>query len=438
MSIILFLAYNLLFFPLFYVVVNLAGLFNDKVKRGLEGRRTLYAHLESQHAGSSTQGPVVWIHNSSMGEFEQGRPVINEILKRYPGSRVVVTFFSPSGFENVENNDARIIISYLPIDSVWGAQKFIKTIKPDVAVVVRHDIWPNFLWRLHANGIPSVLIDASISDSRLLTYTVFRLYHRTIYSAFDYVMAVTQEQAERLRRIYPYEDKLIVTNDTRYDQVYSRSLETGKIDSLVSSAYLVRQKCMIAGSTWPQDEKILLPAIARAMGIYPDFQVIIAPHEINAGHIKEISDFCRSEKLPLSLYSQLDYTKPLSFRVLLIDQYGILANLYSLGSLAYVGGGFGMGVNSVLEPSAHGCYVIFGPRHLNVPEAKLLIQRKGAESVQSTDEILNAIGLLMQDPQGVAKSGDNAKKMVLDNTGASVRIVDILKKYFTPRTVSKS
>jgi 3-deoxy-D-manno-octulosonic-acid transferase len=435
MPIILFLAYNIVFFPIFYIAVHIAGLFHEKVKAGLEGRRVLYRQLAEKLHTSAAADFVVWIHSSSMGEFEQGRPVIYAILKKFPRCRIIATIFSPSGYDHIKIDDKRIIVSYLPIDSAWDAKKFLHMVRPNVAIVVRHDIWPNFQWRLKALGIPSLLIDASISDRRQRTFSIFRHYHRAIYSTFSFVIAVSALQAKRLRFIYPDSTRLLVANDTRYDQVYRRSLEKGKIDVLIKGRYFKREKCIVAGSTWPQDEKHLFPAVAQAMHKSKDLKIIIVPHEINVPRIHEITEFFKSEGIPFCTYSKLLSNKQTSFRVLLIDSYGILANLYSLGLLAYVGGGFGLGINSILEPSAQGAFVIFGPRHQNVPESKILIQRGGAVTISNSNDIFNEIQHMLNDPHAINVKGQNAKKMVLDNVGASDYIVKVLERYLTPHAV---
>ena len=355
------------------------------------------------------------------------------IQKRYPDSQILATLFSPSGYDNVNLDNDRITLSYVPIDSYWDAKRFLNIVRPDLAIVVRHDIWPNIQWHLHSMGIPSLLIDASISDKARFAYSFFRYYHRTIYATFSRVLAVSQEQAERLSLVVPDRDRILIANDTRYDQVYRRTLEKGKIDHLISSGYFKKEKCVVAGSTWPQDEKHLLPAIAEALARDKKLIFIIAPHEVTPVHVNEIREFFAAQNIPLAASSTLDGAQNWSFRVLLIDQYGILANLYSLGFLAYVGGGFGLGVNSVLEPSAHGCYVMFGPRHLNVPEAKVLLQRDGAVAVHNTKDMLGVIESFLLKPRAIAQKGENAKKMVLENIGASEYIVNIMEKYFIPR-----
>jgi 3-deoxy-D-manno-octulosonic-acid transferase len=435
MHIILFLAYNFVFFPVFYIAVHIVGFFHEKVKTGLEGRRVLYRRLAEQLRTAAADDFVVWIHSSSMGEFEQGRPVIYSILKKFPHSHVIATVFSPSGYDHIKIDDKRIIVSYLPIDSFWDAKKFLNMIKPNIAIVVRHDIWPNFQWRLKAMGIPSLLIDASISDKQQRNFSIFRHYHRAIYSTFSFVIAVSALQAKRLRFICPDGERLLVANDTRYDQVYHRSLEKGKIDGLIAGGYFKREKCLVAGSTWPHDERHLLPAVAQAMYKSKEFKLIIVPHEITPSRLHEITEFFDSARVPLCTYSTLLSNKQVSFRVLLIDVYGILANLYSLGLLAYVGGGFGLGINSILEPSAQGAFVIFGPRNQNVPESKILIQRQGAVAINNTKDIYNEIESMLNDPGAMHEKGQNAKKMVLDNIGASDYIAKVLERYFTSRAV---
>ena len=428
MRIILFTAYNLFFVPLFYITVQIAGLFNAKIRRGLKGRKRLFTYLRTYIQALPGKGPRVWMHISSMGEYEQGLPVIRALRQRIPKSEVVITFFSPSGYENVTiREDANVMISYIPLDSYWHARKFIDIVGPDAAMVVRHDIWPNHQWRLQARGIPSMLIDASIPDQRRVTYRIFQIFFRQIFKTFSRVCTVSQQSAERLKRVYPAQDRLHVCGDTRYDQVLRRVSETGKIDHLLKSRYFGRRKCLVAGSTWPSDERVILDPIADLAAHDTEFIAIVAPHEPTAEHLDAIESHFRAREIPLARLSGLRGVRTWSFRILLIDRIGLLANLYALGSAAFVGGGFGPGVHNVLEPAAHGCAVMFGPNHLNSVEAQQMVERGGAQVITNPAAAGVVLNGVFFDAEEAAKRGENARAMVLENQGSSERIVDILE-----------
>ncbi len=428
MSQIFFVIYNIIIVPLLFVSVHIAGLFNAKIKKGLVGRRGLFLNLKSRIDTLAQNQPRLWMHISSAGEFEQGKPIIEEFKKHFQHGQVVLSFFSPSGYENVRIDDDKFIVTYLPIDTYWHAKNFINIVNPTIACVIRHDIWPNFQWRLRKRNIPSFLIDASISDEKRNVYKFFAFLYRTVYATFTNVLAVSQKNALLLKPIYPRPDRLIVIGDTRYDQVEYRARETGKIDLLMKSRYFDKSRTMVAGSTWITDNEHLLPALDRVLHELPDFKVIIVPHELTPQNVNGIETFFQKTGIEVERYSKLVQNHNWAFQVLLVDAFGLLANLYALGKLVYVGGGFGLGVNSVLEPAVYGCSVFFGPRHLNVIEARILKERGGAIIIHDQTEIEQAIKEFLDDPVSGEKRGQIARKMIMENTGASKKALEIMRK----------
>ncbi|NIA31232.1 MAG: hypothetical protein GWP06_15150 [Actinobacteria bacterium] len=428
MSQIFFIIYNIIIVPLLFVSVHIAGLFNAKIKKGLVGRRGLFLKLKTRIDTLAEGQPRIWMHISSAGEFEQGKPVIEEFKKHFPQGQVVLSFFSPSGYEHVRVNDDKIIITYLPIDSYWHARKFIDIVNPAIACVIRHDIWPNFQWRLRKCNIPSFLIDASISDEKRKVYKFFAFLYRIVYSTFTNVFAVSDKNALLLKSVYPWPDRLIAVGDTRYDQVGYRTCETGKIDPLLKAGYFDINTTMVAGSTWTTDNEHLLPALQQILHEFPDFKVVIVPHELTPQNVNNILVFFQKAGVAIERYSQLGPSGNWNFRILLVDAFGLLANLYALGKLAYIGGGFGLGVNSVLEPAAYGCSVFFGPRHLNVIEAKALKDRGGALVIHNQTEIEQVIRDFLNDPGSGEQRGQIAKKMIVENIGASKKVLEIMIK----------
>jgi len=428
MSQIIFIIYNIIFVPLLFVSVHIAGLFNAKIRNGLIGRRDLFLKLKT-HIDTLAEGqPRIWMHTSSAGEFEQGKPVIEEFKKSFPRGQVVLSFFSPSGYENVRVDDDKMIITYLPIDSYWHAKKFIDIVNPTIACVIRHDIWPNFQWRLRKRNIPSFLIDASISDEKRQVYKLFAFLYRIVYSTFTHVFAVSDKNALLLKSIYPWPERLITVGDTRYDQVDYRTRETGKIDPLLKTDYFDKNMTMVAGSTWTTDNEHLLPALQQILREFPDFKVVIVPHEPTPENVSDIVVFFQKAGIEIERYSQLRSSGDWSFRILLVDAFGLLANLYMMGKLAYVGGGFGLGVNSVLEPAAYGCLVFFGPRYLNVVEAKVLKDKGGALVIHNQTDIEHVIRDFLNDPGRSEQRGQISKKMIVENMGASKKVMEIMIK----------
>jgi len=420
--------YNILIVPLLFVFFHLAGLFNAKIRTAIRGRSVLFEQLTLDIKSWPEDAARIWIHISSMGEYEQGKPVIDEILSRTPNAYVLVTFFSPSGYEHVRESRERVAISYLPFDSRRSVQRFLNLVQPNVGLVVRHDIWPNFQWTMQARGIPSMLIDASISDRRLKDISWLKPLYRNVYSTFSAVCAVSDEHKTRIQKIYS-KDSLYTCGDTRYDRVYERATKLLKIKHLVGSELFIKHKCLVAGSTWPSDEKHVLPAIEEALHQDDEFKAVIAPHEISKEHLEHIVTFFQSRNFNVSLLSDFEKENITDFHVLIIDKIGILANLYALGSIAFVGGGFGPGIHNVLEPAAHGCAVFFGPRHKNSPEPGQLLEHSGATFVESTQQTKNMLMSFLKDVSKANSIGNQAKNFVEKNIGASRRTVDVMVKF---------
>ncbi len=419
---LIFFLYNGVFIPIFFVVIHLAAQFNKKIKRGLKGRYHLFPTLRSE-IKKATQGAIrIWIHISSYGEFEQVKPVILLLKEKIANSFIILSFFSPSGFDHAKGYPLADVITYLPADTYWNARKFISIIKPDVAMVVRHDLWPNFQWRLYQLAIPSLLINASIPAHRIRFIKLMRHILRQLYKTFSQIYVTTPENAQFFQIIFPFPKQIKVLGDTRFDQVRLRAAECEKIAFLQQSGKFQRDNCCVAGSTWPGDERVLLPAVKKIMQQYPHFQLIIVPHEPTVANIAAISDFFSLAKIPSIKLSQWSEGDP-EFRVLIVDRVGLLANLYALGALAYVGGGFGAGVHNVLEPAAHETPVLFGPRHSNSIEAQQLIRINVGRCVENEEDIYQALREMLENKAIIKQRGQKAKQFIMEHSGAAERTV---------------
>lgn len=422
----LFIFYNLLGVPFIFIGARIAALFNDKIARGLKGRRGLFEHLQQRLAALPPSRPRLWFHISSMGEFEQAKPVIQSVKSRRPDLAVIVTFFSPSGYENSLRYPLADVISYLPLDSWRNARRFVRAVNPFAMVIVRHDIWLNFQWRLHRQGIPSYLIDASMSSRRLRWIKRVRWAVRDVFRTFREIHVISADNIMPFRMLHPLPACIRVVGDTRYDQVIARTRERDKIAPLLSSGLFARQRCVVAGSTWPTDEKVILPALIRWLHGHADNRLIIVPHELTPEHLQALRDEFSQSGLDFVMLSRWRQEHDEPHQVIIVDQMGWLANLYALAGLAYVGGSFGPGVHNVLEPAAHGCYVLFGPRNLNSQEAQHLIGRGGAQAIATTAELDSILLCFAKTPEELARGGAQALALVQENMGASDRVVDRL------------
>jgi len=253
LSKIFFFVYNVFFVPLFFVLVHFAGLFHHKLKRGLKCRKGLFEKCEQYFSHVPFNKRRIWLHISSLGEFEQAKPVIDEIRSRIPDVQIILSLFSPSAYDNIHIRDEHIFVTYIPIDIYWHVKRFIEIIKPDIAITVRHDIWPNFQWYLKKKNITTLLIDASITDKRKNLYRIFRIPIGNVIGTFSRILTVSEQSSKRYQMLIHGAKGIQIAGDTRYDRVKQRSENNQKIGHLLNSGYFDRKTTFVAGSTWPSD-----------------------------------------------------------------------------------------------------------------------------------------------------------------------------------------
>jgi 3-deoxy-D-manno-octulosonic-acid transferase len=432
----LFFLYNAIGVPMLLAGFLLASPFSSKIRRGKSGRRGLFKRLEASLGGPKTS-PRIWIHNSSMGEFEQAKPLIAQLRKRLPGCAILVTFFSPSGFEHARKADPEDILEYIPFDSMRNAKRFVSTVRPDVAVVIRHDFWPNHLRALRQNGVPCVLINAS--NRTRCTHAFFKLsgITRFVYELFDTILTVSDSAKTLFEDLRLRHVEISMSGDTRYDQVIRRVSEAK--DFPFVKTWIHDRSVIVAGSTWPEDEDMILESMVHlagnpksVVGEKKPISVIMVPHEPTTGHLSRIQQ--RLEELGLShqLFSNLENGEsPSRSDVLIVDRIGILAGLYRYGEVAYVGGGFGAGIHSVLEPAAFGKPVIFGPRYRRSHEAVRLIERGAAFSESDAPGLAERLEALIFHSECIGRLSSEAKAFVEENRGASERIAERLIRFIS-------
>ena len=422
-----FWLYNAFLVPLLYIGFHIAGLFNDKIRQGIRGRRHIWDELKKLRDVRSGTDLCVWIHVSSMGEFEQGLPVAKEMLRRYPKVMIVFSFFSPSGFEHAFV-EPPFYKCYLPFDSKQNANRFVSMIQPDAALIIRHDIWPNHLRELLKRGIPSFLLDASISDERRRQTQRLAFAMQPVYQLFTEVCTVNREQISRFADIYPGIKALQSCGDTRYDRVLQRARETSKIDPIQSLLSFPRKSTLVAGSTWPSDESIILKPIIETCQQNNQFRCVLAPHEISELHINDLLQTFSEHQIKAVRLAELEHADA-DMQILVIDRIGLLANLYALGQTAFVGGAFGPGIHNVLEPAAHASYVLFGPRYTNSPEPEFLIRFGGGCVIRNSDDMKQALLSMLDNHRTVYQAGQKARAFVQSEAGAARKTVDRIDKY---------
>ncbi len=406
---------------LYGVAIRLAAPFNTKAKLLINGRGRSNRVLQDNSRGKTAEVAVnrgnekwVWFHAASLGEFEQGRPVIEELKKREPNTKIVLTFFSPSGYEIRKNYAGADAILYLPADSLKNARRFLDAYKPAAAVIVKYEYWYNYLTELKRRSIPTYLISAIF----LPTQPFFKWWggiYREMLGCFTKLFVQDRESLELLEKIGV--KHAVVTGDTRFDRVEQIASEAKTIPQV--EKFLNGADSVVCGSTWGPDEENLFTFINNYEG---DFKFIIAPHEIGEGHISKILALC---KRPVARITAMP-DNVAECKVLIVDCIGMLSAIYRYGSVSYIGGGFGVGIHNTLEAAVYGVPVIFGPNHKKFREALGLIDAGGAFTYSQATELTELLNTLLFKPDIANAAGMSARKYVERQLGATPLIVDTL------------
>lgn len=397
------------------IILWLASFFNKKAALWINGRRGIWEKLRIELKDRSN---VVWFHCASLGEFEQGRPVIEEYKRRNPSVYILLTFFSPSGYEIQKNYVGADSIFYLPLDYKKNAKRFIKIINPQLVVFVKYEFWLNYIQQLWKRDIPVFLISANFRRDQWF----FRWYgksFRKIFGYYDHLFVQNQSSASILSDFGI--SNVTVAGDTRFDRV-SQITKNPKPIPIVES-FKNGKTLIVAGSTWNEDEEILCRYINENRN---DLKWILAPHEIGAAHIDKIGNLLDK---PFIKFSEASIGNVGSTTVLIIDNIGMLSFLYAYAEIAYIGGGFGVGIHNILEPASYGIPVVFGPRYQKFQEALDLVNEQGAFSVKGYEEFMNRLNSLLSSPETLMKSGKISRSYVKSNQGATFTIVNNLLNF---------
>lgn len=414
--------YTTLFIPLLWLVLRFLGLVKSKVRRGIEGRRGLFRELAGRMQ-KVPPGPRVWFHASSLGEFEQAKPIIAELKRRDPGVRVIASFFSPSGYDHSLKYALADVITYLPFDTDPGARKFLDLVRPTAAVLVRYDVWPNMIWELERRGVPILIANATMRQSSPRFLPVIRNFHHHLYSSIREILTVSESDVEAFQRFSLGQTRIEAIGDTRFDQVCTRSAEARR-RHLLPEQVSRGKKVIVIGSSWPEDEEVIVPAFLKVRG--PDTLMVIVPHEPTLEHIEELERRVNGDVPSLRFSALNEYNgEP----VIIVDSIGILLMLYAAGHVAYVGGSFRQGVHNVIEAAVYGIPVLFGPRHRNSQEAVQLAELGGAFVVDGSQTMASVLERLLTNDSARIEAGHLAAQFVVTNTGATERFLRHLDPY---------
>jgi 3-deoxy-D-manno-octulosonic-acid transferase len=393
---------------LFTWLAGTASPFNEKVRLWINGRKNWFEILKQK---ISSQERYVWVHCASLGEFEQGRPVIEAIRKEKPHVKIIITFFSPSGYEVRKNYPMADIICYLPPDTPGNAEKFIRMVDPAVVIFVKYEFWYNYLTVLGKKKIPLYLISGIFHRDQLF-FKWYGVFFRRMLDNFTWFFVQDHKSLELLETLGI--QNVTVAGDTRFDRVAEISESAKHITQL--EQFRGNEKLLLAGSSWRQDEEIISEYIRR----FPDrMKWIFAPHEIDSGNIERIIKLFKVKCARFSRFTANDADA----RVLIIDNIGMLSSAYRYADIAAVGGGFRKGIHNILEPASWGVPVLFGPEHLKFREAVELIKLGGAFSFKNYSSFKEIIEKLLQDEQFLRKSAETAREYILKNAGATRKIM---------------
>lgn len=415
--------YNYIVLPLLYIALRFAALFNNKIRRGIIGRKRVYENLILNATAIDKTKKLVWFHSSSLGEFEQAKPII-EKLKQQKNVNILITFFSPSGYENSKKYPHADLISYIPFDTIGNAKKFIAITNPSLAVIMRYDIWPNMINSLNKNNIPIYLVDATLRSSSPRKFPFLRSFHKNLFSQLTRILTVSENDANEFKSFGFNGNKIDAVGDTRFDRVFQRSI-VAREKKLIKENLLKDKKVFVAGSTWEQDEEVILPAFVKLAEVEKNAVMIIAPHEPTLLNLEKIENEF-SGKLNTIRFSHLNNYS--GERVIIVDSIGILLTLYTYAQVAYVGGSFKQNIHNVLEAAVYGIPVMFGPKIENSQEAKKLVEIGGGILINNKREAYRNLRSLFSDEELRNKCGKISYDYVRMNTGATEKILQEIYK----------
>ncbi|NNE76656.1 MAG: 3-deoxy-D-manno-octulosonic acid transferase [Pricia sp.] len=394
--------------------IRILAVFNPKIKLFVEGRKQSFDVLKNSLAKDDS---TLWVHVASLGEFEQGLPIIEKLKTEYPLHKIVLTFFSPSGYEIKKNTPVADVVAYLPMDTKKNASDFLNIVHPDLAIFVKYEVWPNYLIALEKRKIPTLLVSAIFKRDQIY-FKFYGSFLRKALRKFNHYFVQDEESKKRLESIRIRD--VSVTGDTRLDRVSEILNRDNSLDFM--NAFKNDRLCFVAGSTWPQDETILIDYINSAPR---NLKYILAPHTIKKDKILGLAGAINKKKI---FYSNLDKTTIGNYDVLIVDTIGLLTKIYSYADIAYVGGGFATGLHNTLEPAVFGIPVIIGPNYKGFKEAEELVAQKGVLSISDAWGFGELMKKLLENPEFRKKTGTINAQYISKNKGASLQIMDHIRK----------
>lgn len=405
--------YNIAIF-LYAMVVRLIAPFHKKANLMLKGHREVYDKLK---ANIDPQAKYIWLHAASLGEFEQGRPLIEHIKKEHPEYKILLSFFSPSGYEVRKNYELADVVCYLPFDRKKNVKRFIELANPSIAIFIKYEFWYNYVNLLDKKGVPVYMVSAIFRSNQLF----FRWYGKSMQKILHLYksICVQDSQSKELLEGIGVTNS-VVCGDTRFDRVIDiceQAKNLPLLEVFTKTASGEKIPTLVAGSSWPKDEDVFIPYFNSEK----DIKLIIAPHEIHESHLMYIES---QVKRPCVRYSKATFEDIANCDCVIIDSFGLLSSVYRYGEIAFLGGGFGVGIHNVLEAAVYGMPVIFGPNFKKFREARQLIEVGGSYSVHDYMSFKGLMDEFIQYPETLDLAGKHAKDYVYSNSGVIARVMN--------------
>ena len=409
--------YNIIMY-IIQLGVAIGSIFNDKLRKMWQGEQDAVQTLRKK---VEPDADYIWFHAASLGEFEQGRPLMEQIKKSYPQYKILLTFFSPSGYEVRKNYEGADIITYLPIDTVGNARQFLRTVRPVMAFFIKYEFWYNYLHILQYRGIPAYSVSSIFRPDQVFFKWYGRGYGRVLKCFTRFF--VQNEESKKLLELIGIHDTMVV-GDTRFDrvlQIKEASKQLPIVERFVKGTPEEPKKVFVAGSSWQPDEEIFL----KYFNNHRDWKLIVAPHVIGEDHLKFIFSLIKDKKVVR--YTQATEDNVADAEVLIIDCFGLLSSVYHYGDVAYVGGGFGVGIHNVLEAAVWGMPVLFGPNNKHFAEAQGLLQSGGGIEIEDYETFSLIMSQLSDDSAYYGTCGQEAGAFVQSLAGATKKVLSSVK-----------
>ena len=398
-------------------ILKIVALLSPKMKLFVDGRKTIFSTLQGK---ISPTDQSIWFHAASLGEYEQGLPVIEKIKEKYPNHKIVVTFFSPSGYEVRKNNTVADVTVYLPLDTKSNAKQFLDLVHPELVFFIKYEYWPNYLNELKKRHIKTYLISGILRENQAF-FKWYGGFYRNALKTFDYFF-VQNESSKKLLLSIGF-NNVKISGDTRFDRVVSILERDNTLDFI--EEFKDNKTTIVIGSSWPKDENLWVEYINNSS---ENVKFIIAPHNIKQEQIQELKNSIAKKTILFSEHNEVRTSRVLSLRqfdVFIIDTIGILTKIYSYADIAYVGGGFGNpGIHNILEPATFGIPIVIGPNYSHFAEAIALVNLNGCLSIQNQTQLDETFNLLLQNEDERFEKGHICSTFIQMNKGATAIIMN--------------